>query len=55
MYRIPPKVTPLTPYMFLGRSLTITQAELVLVSISVEERWLGDSYPPATRKTWQYC
>ena len=37
MYRTPPKVTPLTPRIFLGRLLTITQAELVLVSISVEE------------------
>ena len=50
MYRMSPKVTPLTPPIFLGRLLTITQAELVLVSISVEENLLEEC-PPATRNT----
>ena len=38
MYRSPPKVTPLTPLIFLGKFLARTQAELVLVRSSVEER-----------------
>ena len=52
MYKTPPKVTPLTPESFLGRLLTIIQAEPVLVNISVEDNGITSWYPPVTRNIY---
>ena len=53
-HRIPPKVIPLKPASFIGRLLTTTQAELVLVRSSVEDKKFCPSHPPVTRNTWKH-
>ena len=57
MYSTPPRVTPLTPSILLGRLVAMVQEEEEVLHTSVEDKRPGSEawLPPVTRNTCNIC